>query len=74
MKREKWVVVRDTAGGWEGTEFNIGFEGSQALLVFPSDKLCSGNVMYLLCGTNWVFISQKTTFFMVNAVKISSLT
>jgi hypothetical protein len=26
MKREKWVVVRDTAGG--GTEFVVGFEGS----------------------------------------------
>jgi hypothetical protein len=39
MKREKWAVVRDTTGGGEeGTEFNIGFEGSQALPVCPSDK------------------------------------
>jgi hypothetical protein len=32
---EKWAVVRDTTGG---TEFNIGFEGSQALPVCPSGK------------------------------------
>jgi hypothetical protein len=30
--------------------------------------------MYLLRGTNWVFISQKTTFFIVTAVKTSYLT
>jgi hypothetical protein len=30
--------------------------------------------MCLLCGTNWVFISQKTTFFRVTAVKTSNLT
>jgi hypothetical protein len=36
MKREKWVVVGDTTGG--GTEFIIGFEGSQALPVCPSGK------------------------------------
>jgi hypothetical protein len=35
-KREKWVVVRDTTGG--GTEYIIGFEGSQALPVCPSGK------------------------------------
>jgi hypothetical protein len=33
---KKWVVVRDTTGG--GTEFIIGFEGSQALSVCPSGK------------------------------------
>jgi hypothetical protein len=33
-KREKWVVVRETTG--EGTEYIIGFEGSQALPVCPS--------------------------------------
>jgi hypothetical protein len=39
MKREKSVAVKDTTGrGWEGKEFNIGFEGSQALLVCPSVK------------------------------------
>jgi hypothetical protein len=37
-ERAKWVGVRDTTGGWEGTEFNIGFEGSQALPVCPSGK------------------------------------
>jgi hypothetical protein len=36
MKREKWVVVKDTTGG--GREFIIGFEGSQALPVCPSGK------------------------------------
>jgi hypothetical protein len=36
MKREKWVVVRDTTGG--GKEFIIGFEGSQALPICPSNK------------------------------------
>jgi hypothetical protein len=36
MKREKWVVVRDTTG--EGTEFIIGFDGSQALPICPSGK------------------------------------
>jgi hypothetical protein len=30
-ERERWVVVRDTTGG--GTEYIIGFEGSQALPV-----------------------------------------
>jgi hypothetical protein len=30
--------------------------------------------MCLLWGTNWVFISQKTTFFIVTAVKTSNLT
>jgi hypothetical protein len=35
-EREKLVVVRDTTGG--ETEFIIGFEGSQALPVCPSDK------------------------------------
>jgi hypothetical protein len=31
VKREKWVVVRDTTGvKGEGTEFINGFEGSQA--------------------------------------------
>jgi hypothetical protein len=30
--------------------------------------------MCLLCSTNWVFISQKTTFFIVTAVKTSNLT
>jgi hypothetical protein len=34
---ETWVVVRDTTG-MGGTEFNIGFEGSQALPVCPSGK------------------------------------
>jgi hypothetical protein len=38
MKRDKWVVVRDTTRGWEGTEFNVGFEGSQAMSVCPSGK------------------------------------
>jgi hypothetical protein len=36
-------------------------------------KLCSGDVMFLLSGTNWVFISQKTTFFIVTAVETSNL-
>jgi hypothetical protein len=31
-------------------------------------------VMCLLLGTNWVFISQKTVFFIVAAVKPSYLT
>jgi hypothetical protein len=35
--------------------------------------LCNGDVMCLLCGTNWVFISQKT-FFIVTATKTSNLT
>jgi hypothetical protein len=30
--------------------------------------------MCLLGGTNWVFIFQKTTFFIVTAVKTSTLT
>jgi hypothetical protein len=34
---EKWVVVGETAGGGE-IEFNIDFEGSQALPVCPSGK------------------------------------
>jgi hypothetical protein len=37
-EREKWVVVRDITGGWEGTEFNIGFEGSEAFPICPSGK------------------------------------
>jgi hypothetical protein len=36
--------------------------------------LCSGDVICLLWSTNWVFISQKTAFFIVTAVKISNLT
>jgi hypothetical protein len=36
--------------------------------------LCSGDVMCLLWSTNWVFISQKTTFFIVTAVKTSNFT
>jgi hypothetical protein len=35
MERQKWVVVTRHYRGWEGTEFNIGFEGSQALPVCP---------------------------------------
>jgi hypothetical protein len=35
--REKWVVVRDITGGWEGKEFIMGSEGSQALPVCPSE-------------------------------------
>jgi dihydroxyacetone kinase len=41
IKREdgkKWTVVSDTTGGGGGTEFVIGFEGSQALTVCPSGK------------------------------------
>jgi hypothetical protein len=38
MKREKWVLVRDTTGRGGGTEFIIGFECSQALPVCPSGK------------------------------------
>jgi hypothetical protein len=30
--------------------------------------------MCFLCGTNWVFISQNATFFIVAAVKTSDLT
>jgi hypothetical protein len=30
--------------------------------------------MCFLLGTNWVFISQQTTFFVVTAVKTSNLT
>jgi hypothetical protein len=30
---------------------------------------CSGDIMCLLWGTNWVFISQKTTIFIVTVVK-----
>jgi hypothetical protein len=50
-KREKWAVVRDTTGG--GTEFIIGFEGSQALLVCPSGKckLLTGTIEYILKGS-----------------------
>jgi uncharacterized pyridoxamine 5'-phosphate oxidase family protein len=29
--------------------------------------------MCLLCGINWVFISEKTTFLIVTAVKASNL-
>jgi hypothetical protein len=35
--------------------------------------LCSREVMCLLWGTNWDFISQKTTFFIVTTVKTSNL-
>jgi hypothetical protein len=44
-EREKCVVVRDTTRGG-GTEFTIGFEGSQALPVCPSGKrkLLTGNI------------------------------
>jgi hypothetical protein len=40
------MVVRDIRGGWEGKEFNIGFEGSQALPVCPSSKCkhLTGNI------------------------------
>jgi hypothetical protein len=31
MKREMGGSERHYGGGWNGTEFNIGFEGSQAL-------------------------------------------
>jgi hypothetical protein len=37
MKREVGGSDRHYRG-WEGTEFNIGFEGSQALPVCPSGK------------------------------------
>jgi hypothetical protein len=30
--------------------------------------------MCLLCGTNWVFASEKTAFFIVPAVETSNLT
>jgi hypothetical protein len=30
--------------------------------------------MYFLCGMNWVFIAQKTAFFIVTAVNTSNLT
>jgi hypothetical protein len=36
-EREKRVLVNDTTG-WEEKEFNISFEGSQALPVCPSGK------------------------------------
>jgi hypothetical protein len=36
--------------------------------------LCSGDVMCFVWGTSWVCISQKTTFFIVTAVKTSNLT
>jgi hypothetical protein len=35
---------------------------------------CIGDVMCILCGTNWVFISKKTPFFIVTAVKTLNLT
>jgi hypothetical protein len=35
---------------------------------------CSGEVMCLLRSTNWHFIFQKTTFFIVTALKTSNLT
>jgi hypothetical protein len=31
--------------------------------------LCSGKVIYLLRGTNWILISQKTGFFIVTAAE-----
>jgi hypothetical protein len=40
-EREKWMVVRDTTRGWEETELNIGFEGSQALPICPSSSVDS---------------------------------
>jgi hypothetical protein len=36
--------------------------------------LCSGVVICLLWSTNWVFVSQKTAFFIVSVVKSSNLT
>jgi hypothetical protein len=36
--------------------------------------LCSVDAMCLLWGKNWVFISQKTPFFIVTAVETSNLT
>jgi hypothetical protein len=36
--------------------------------------LCSGEIMCLLWGTKWGFISKKTTFFIVTSVKTSNLT
>jgi hypothetical protein len=35
---------------------------------------CTGDVMCLLRGTNWVFISQETAFFIVTAMETSNLT
>jgi hypothetical protein len=58
MTREKWVVVRDTTWGG-GTEYIIGFEGSQALPVSPSGmcKLLTGTieVQFFLGGGRWGF-------------------
>jgi hypothetical protein len=34
---------------------------------------CSGDVMWFLWGTNWVFICKKAAFFIVTAVKTSNL-
>jgi hypothetical protein len=50
MKREKWVVVRDTTGGGNRI-FIIGFEGSQALPVCPSGKrkLLTGTIEVFFC-------------------------
>jgi hypothetical protein len=36
--------------------------------------LSNGDIMYLLRGSNWFFISQKTAFFIVTAVKTSNFT
>jgi hypothetical protein len=35
---------------------------------------CNRDIMFLLCGMNWISISQKMAFFIVTAVKTSNLT
>jgi hypothetical protein len=43
------------------------------LKYYEQAGLCSGDVICLLWGTNGVYISQKTAFFIVTAVETSNL-
>jgi hypothetical protein len=43
-------------------------------LIALTDWVLSGDVICLLGGTTWVFVSQNTAFFIVTAVEILNLT
>jgi hypothetical protein len=48
-------------------------ENLKSYIALTVAELCSGDVMCLLWSTNWVFISQKTAFFIATAMKTSNL-
>jgi hypothetical protein len=63
-----WDVM--PCGSYEGILHSHRHENLKSYIA----EFCSGDVMFLLWGKNWVFISQKTAFFIVTAVKTSNLT